>query len=222
MQTDLINLRSGNDANSRHSLGQQPAVDPYILPVMFGMLEIRDAVVKGSSFKFVLISRRSRHRAGTRYFSRGMDEYGNVSNYNETEQSVILNDSSSGPFGGYAGGDFTNGKVRESWGTEVQVLSYVQTRGSVPVFWGEMNTLHYTPKLQIRGIESAVRAAKQHFGQQITLYGDNYLVNLVNQKGRERGVKEAYERIVRILVSSSNEGSAADEKTDEKFHVDGA
>ena len=219
MQSDLINFRSGDGSNARQSLGQQPAVDPYILPVMFGMLEIRDAAIRGNAFKFVLISRRSRHRAGTRYFSRGMDENGNVSNYNETEQSVILNDSSSGPFGGYGGGDFTNGKVRESWGTEVQVLSYVQTRGSVPVFWGEMNTLHYTPKLQIRGVDSAVRAARQHFDQQIKLYGDNHLVNLVNQKGRERGVKEAYERIVRILVSSPNEGSIADERTDEKFHV---
>ena len=216
MQSDLINLRSGNKSASRHSLGQQPAVDPFILPVMFGMLEIRDAAIRGNSFKFVLISRRSRHRAGTRYFSRGMDENGNVSNYNETEQSLILNDSSSGPFGG---GDFTNGKVRASWGSEVQVLSYVQTRGSVPAYWGEMNTLQYTPKLQIRGVESAVRAAKQHFDEQINLYGDNYLVNLVNQKGRERAVKEAYEQIVRMLVSSPSEGFTSDDRTDEKFHV---
>ena len=219
IQTDLIDLRSGSGTSNRHSHGQQPAVDPYILPVMFGMLEVQNAAVKGHPFKFVLISRRSRHRAGTRYFSRGIDENGNVSNFNETEQAIILNDASPGPFGGFAAGDYGNGRVAGSSGKEIQVLSYVQTRGSVPVYWGEMNTLQYTPKLQIRGVESAVRAAKQHFDEQIRLYGDNYLVNLVNQKGRERQVKEAYEKVVRILASSTSEGAYSSDRTDEKIRI---
>lgn len=39
-------------------------------------------------FKFILISRRSWRRAGTRMFSRGIDSSGNVSNFVETEQIV--------------------------------------------------------------------------------------------------------------------------------------
>lgn len=39
-------------------------------------------------YNLTLISRRSRHRAGTRYKRRGVDEEGRVANYVETEQIV--------------------------------------------------------------------------------------------------------------------------------------
>ncbi|OBT87662.1 hypothetical protein VE02_02702 [Pseudogymnoascus sp. 03VT05] len=215
IQSDLIDFRS---AGSRQQIGQQPGADPFILPVIFGMLEISPTTVKGMPLTIALITRRSRHRAGTRYFSRGIDESGHVSNFNETEQIVIINESGAG-LGGFAGGGgMQNGKVGGSDGREVQVMSYVQTRGSIPVYWAEVNTLSYTPKLQVRGIESAVGAAKAHFDEQIRLYGDNYLVNLVNQKGREKRMKEAYEQVVKLLLSSPKESQQADEKTDEKLH----
>ena len=139
VHSDLIDFRT---SGTRHQQGQQPGVDPYILPVMFGMMEIITTRVKSTPLTMVLITRRSRHRAGTRYFSRGIDEQGHVSNFNETEQIIILNDSTSG-LGGFAGGGgMQNGKVGGSGGKEVQIMSYVQTRGSVPVFWAEVNTLH--------------------------------------------------------------------------------
>jgi hypothetical protein len=215
IQSDLIDLRIGKTRYGNH--GELPGVDPFILPVMFGMLEIRNTSVKGNPFTFVLITRRSRHRAGTRYFSRGIDENGHVANFNETEQALIMNDESSkGPVS-YAGDQgMQNGKLG---GREAQVLSYVQTRGSVPVYWAEVNTLHYTPKLQIRGVESAALAAKRHFDEQIDLYGENYLVNLVNQKGREKRVKDAYEQIVRILVSSPSQSVESGANSEKKFDV---
>lgn len=216
VQSDLIDFRI---SGTRQQTGQQPGIDPYILPVMFGMMEISSTRIKSTALTIVLITRRSRHRAGTRYFSRGIDEQGHVSNFNETEQIVILNDSTSGMGGFAGGGGMQNGKVGGSGGKEVQIMSYVQTRGSVPVYWAEVNTLHYTPRLQIRGVETAVSAAKAHFDEQIRLYGDNYLVNLVNQKGREVRVKEAYEQMIKLLVSSPKEGQQGDTITDEKFRV---
>lgn len=216
VQSDLIDFRT---SGSRQQHGQQSGVDPYILPVIFGMLEIRSASIKGTPVTIVLITRRSRHRAGTRYFSRGIDEEGNVSNFNETEQILILNDNAA-RMGGFAGGGgMQNGKVGGSDGREMQIMSYLQTRGSVPVYWAEINTLHYTPKLQVRGVETAVSAARAHFEEQIRIYGDNYLVNLVNQKGREKAIKEAYELMVKILVSSPLEGKEADQRTDERFRT---
>lgn len=216
VQSDLIDFRT---SGTRQQHGQQPGVDPYILPVMFGMLEICSTRIKSTPLTLVLITRRSRHRAGTRYFSRGIDEQGHVSNFNESEQIVILNDSTSGMGGFAGGGGMQNGKVGGSGGKEVQIMSYVQTRGSVPIYWAEVNTLHYTPKLQIRGVETAVSAAQAHFDEQIRLYGDNYLVNLVNQKGREVRVKEAYEQMIKLLVSSPRESGQSDSLSDEKFHV---
>lgn len=215
IQSDLIDFSLGEHDTSGIRYGPQSGVDPYILPVMFGMLRITPARIHSTSFTFALITRRSRHRAGARYFSRGIDEQGHVSNYNETEQIVILNDATGG-LSGFAGGQsMSNSKT----GQDLQVYSFVQTRGSVPVFWAEVNDLKYTPKLQIRGVETAVEAARKHFSEQIRLYGDNYMVNLVNQKGREERVKNAYEQLVRTLITSTAENTEADEKTPEKMHV---
>lgn len=218
IQSDLIDFSLGEHNTTSVRYGPQPGVDPYILPVIFGMLRITPAKVKSTTFTFALITRRSRHRAGTRYFSRGIDEQGNVSNYNETEQIVILNDAT-GSLSGFAGGQTITKEKPADLGQDPQVMSFVQTRGSVPVFWAEVNNLKYTPKLQVRGVETAVQAARKHFAEQIRLYGDNYLVNLVNQKGREERVKNAYEQLIRILVSSPNELTEADDESSEKLHV---
>ena len=219
IQSDFIDFANGAGSGSGLRGGQQTGADPFILPVMFGMLRIAQTRVKAIPLTFTLITRRSRHRAGTRYLTRGIDEQGHVANFNETEQIVILNDET-GDLGGFAGGGgMQNGKVGRGEGYDTQIMSYVQTRGSVPVYWGEVNSLKYVPDLQIRGVETAVEAARKHFDEQINLYGDNYLVNLVNQKGREDRVKKAYEQMVRILVSSPDEVTQADYVTEEKIHT---
>lgn len=176
---------------------------------MFGFLKISTMVLKSTPLTFVLVTRKSRHRAGTRYNTRGIDEAGHASNFNETEQIVIVGDST---VGGYDQATIGRGASENA-----QILSYVQTRGSVPVFWAEVNNLSYTPKLQIRGVDTAIEASRKHFDEQIDLYGDNYLVNLVNQKGREERVKAAYEQIVKLLVTSPVVSKQASEKTSERF-----
>lgn len=207
INTSMIDFRTGK-ASGRISSGAQPAIDPYILPVMYGMLRITNTSIKGNGLTFILITRRSRHRTGTRYMTRGIDEEGHVANFNETEQTIILNDVGSQGFNSKPVG-----------GSETQVLSYVQTRGSVPLYWAEINTLKYTPKLQIRSVESAVPAAKKHFDEQIKLYGENYMVNLVNQKGREQPVKEAYEKMVKLLQTNSDVEQESDRRTSEKAKI---
>jgi hypothetical protein len=187
---------------------------------MFGMLEIKNTSIKATPLTFIIISRRSRFRAGTRYFSRGIDEDGNVSNFNETEQAIILNDEASKSPISYTGDEGLHyDKLRATVGKEAQVLSYVQTRGSVPVFWSEVSNLHYVPELQIRGVDSALGAAQCHFDQQIEIYGDQYLVNLVKQKGREQRVKEAYEQVVQSLVSDPSISKSSDHRSPEKLNV---
>jgi hypothetical protein len=209
VQSDLIDLRLGRAPSRFGHARPQPAVDPYILPVMFGALQIVNTSVRGTPVVFCLASRRSRFRAGTRYLSRGIDEDGHVSNFNETEQAIIVNDDASrGPVSYTGDGGMQSEKLRAAVGREAQVLAYVQTRGSVPVYWAETSNLHYVPPLQIRGVDSAVPAAKRHFAEQVRTYGDNWLVNLVNQKGREVRVKEAYEQMVDHLVPRPRHNAA--------------
>lgn len=88
-----------------------------------------------------LISRRSRFRAGTRYFRRGIDRDGHVANFNETEQILLL-EGNSRPEPNY-----------------LAKFSFVQIRGSIPVFWSEINTLRYIPDLQVMDLPDTVRAS---------------------------------------------------------------
>lgn len=170
---DLIEYRKRtNDAN----------IDNYITPVIYGFLEIRQTAIKTKPFTFVLISRRSRHRAGTRYFTRGIDAQGNVANFNETEQLVLMDADSNSAI--------VDGQIQ---------LSYIQTRGSVPAYWAEVNDLKYKPRLRVFSQKDAAIAARLHFDQQLKFYGDQYCVNLVNQKGHELPVKRAFEDVVSQL-----------------------
>jgi len=118
LQTPLIDFRNQTVTNAQ--------VDAFILPLMFGFVHIQHTFANHKPLTMALISRRSRFRAGTRYFSRGIDGAGNVSNFNETEQLVLV-----------------PGSTKQTW------MGYVQTRGSIPVYWVEVNDLKYKPKLRV-------------------------------------------------------------------------
>ncbi|KIY51304.1 hypothetical protein FISHEDRAFT_64308 [Fistulina hepatica ATCC 64428] len=166
LQTRLIE-------SSKHDLS------PFILPVIYGTFDARPATLHGRHMALILISRRSRFRAGTRYFRRGLDHEGNVANFNETEQILI---SSLG---------LRDGSIK---------MSFVQIRGSVPVFWGEVNTLRYKPDLQLMDLPETPDIMRRHFQDITSRYGpDTVLVNLVNHKGHEMPVKDAYEKNVAIV-----------------------
>lgn len=109
-------------------------------------VDLKSATVNNRELLFFLISRRSRYRAGTRYFTRGIDINGCTANNNETEQIVLFDPLPA------------NGQIASSRGRVdgKEKLSYVQTRGSVPVFWAEVNNLRYKPDLQIMDIPETV------------------------------------------------------------------
>ncbi|GME73987.1 unnamed protein product [Ambrosiozyma monospora] len=146
----------------------------FVLPLIYGYAKFVRTSINLKPITFGLITRRSRFRAGTRYFRRGIDKDGNVANYNETEQLLVVHTPE---------GD--------------KVSSYLQTRGSVPVYWAEMNNLKYKPSLLIGPTDYS--ATKKHFEKTVQKYGVNYLVNLVNQSGYEKPVKLSYENAVTAL-----------------------
>ena len=154
--------------------------------------------------QLVLIGRRSRFRAGTRYFRRGIDLEGHVANFNETEQILLLE------------GHSTPAPISHDTNYTAK-LSFVQIRGSIPVFWSEINTLRYKPDLQVMDLPDTVSACfitatgansiwqanamRAHFAGLNKLYGNQTLVNLVKQKGHEKPVKDAYERYIDEVCS---------------------
>ena len=100
----------------------------YILPVVHGFIqqEVFDIKVKptpqqrwselliliwqGDALRTTLVSRRSRHRAGSRFYARGIDRANHVANFVETEQ--ILEQANN-------------------------IAGFVQARGSVPLIWNQ-------------------------------------------------------------------------------------
>jgi len=84
------------------------------MPIIHGAYNQRRIHDYGKTLNLVLVARRSRHFAGTRYLKRGVSEQGKVANDVEHEQ--ILHDESTG-------------------GSSGCFSSYMQVRGSVPVFW---------------------------------------------------------------------------------------
>ncbi|KAG8895156.1 hypothetical protein FRC00_007886, partial [Tulasnella sp. 408] len=182
----------------------QQDLSRFILPVIYGSFDLRPAHINRTPFLICLISRRSRYRAGTRYFARGLDAHGHVANYNETEQ-IILTDAS--PLDSIPPSHATanRGAVGGGFGAVVENrtrMSFVQTRGSAPIGFAEINTLRYVPDLVIMSTEEMSRSCKLHFQEQVGLYGKQLLVNLVNSKGREKAVKEEYERKVAELTKT--------------------
>jgi synaptojanin len=103
-----------------------------------------------------VISRLSSRRAGTRFNSRGIDDDGNVANFVETE--TIL------------------------WSPTGVCFSYVQIRGSVPIFWeSSTSLLPGQQKIQItRSAEATQPAFDKHFERLALAYGAVHIVNLLS------------------------------------------
>ncbi|XP_074089618.1 phosphatidylinositide phosphatase SAC2 isoform X2 [Macrotis lagotis] len=176
-------------------------VDFWIIPVIQGFVQIEELVVNYNEssddeksspetppqesscvddiyprFLVALISRRSRHRAGMRYKRRGVDKNGNVANYVETEQLIHVHN---------------------------HTLSFIQTRGSVPVFWSQVG-YRYNPRPRLdKNEKETVAYFSAHFEEQLKIYKKQVIINLVDQAGREKIIGDAYLKQV-LLFNNSN------------------
>ena len=151
--------------------------ESWILPVVQGYVEIKECgleveelEVLGESrlpsfYTICLVSRRARARAGTRYKRRGVDEFGKVANYVETEQLLLYHTYS---------------------------LSFVQTRGSIPVFWSQPGLKYRPPPRIDRGPEENKAAFANHFQEQVDLYGPVTCISLVERNGREKILSDTF------------------------------
>ena len=116
-----------------------------------------------------VISRLSSRRAGTRFNSRGVDDDGNVANFVETETIF--------------------------WSPSGVCFSYIQIRGSVPIFWESTSSLlPGQQKIQItRSPEATQPAFDKHFEALEHVYGAVHIVNLLSaSRAGEAELTERY------------------------------
>ncbi|KAI8086043.1 SacI homology domain-containing protein [Halteromyces radiatus] len=172
-------------------------IKAYTLPVIQGYISITSMIIDSKQLTFALISRRSHERAGTRYFSRGIDEDGHVSNYVETEQIVIYDTATD-----HSSSLINKTSLPLSTLNNKQIhLSFIQTRGSIPIFWGQIPNTRYVPQLWYAAHSSSknIPAAKKHFDDQLRIYGPNVLINLTNKTGYEQPLGDIYARTIQDL-----------------------
>lgn len=147
-----------------------------------------DARPTEKKFDITVISRRSTKRAGLRYLRRGIDDDGNVANNVESEQILSPADA--------------------TWDPAAKVYSFVQIRGSFPLFFTQSPySLKPAPVLQ-RSKDANYAALKKHFDRLRKQYGALQIVNLVEKHGVEAPIGRLYEENIKRL----NEEAATDSK----------
>lgn len=142
----------------------------WILPVIHGYFNQTKYSVFGRTVSLTLLSRRSRYFAGARFLKRGVTEDGKVANDVESEQ--ILHEVSAG-----------NKSFRN-------FSSFVQIRGSIPLFWSQDTTgMHPKPPIIVQRVDPYYNATILHFEDLFRRYSSPVvIVNLV--KAQEKKPRE--------------------------------
>eukprot|EP00562_Extubocellulus_spinifer_P002017 CAMPEP_0178474686 /NCGR_PEP_ID=MMETSP0696-20121128/2728_1 /TAXON_ID=265572 /ORGANISM="Extubocellulus spinifer, Strain CCMP396" /LENGTH=1086 /DNA_ID=CAMNT_0020101943 /DNA_START=333 /DNA_END=3593 /DNA_ORIENTATION=- len=143
----------------------------------------------------ILISRRSKFRAGTRFTRRGADGTGAVTNYAETEQICFVSEQGEG----------------RSKGDEPlqEVYSHVQTRGSIPIRWSSpADVKTYRPRVLIGTDPIAqAKALRNHLREQLSLYsiasGETSSTNATANHATQHPIKLSF---VNLIDKHSDQG----------------
>ncbi|KAI5457217.1 SacI homology domain-containing protein [Mariannaea sp. PMI_226] len=173
----------------------QPAMenlrDPYdwCRPIIHGYIDQAALSIYGRAAHITVIARRSRYFAGARFLKRGANDLGYVANDVETEQIVAESLTTSFHAPGpqlYCSPQYT---------------SYVQHRGSIPLYWTQDNT-GVTPKppIELNLVDPFYGAAALHFDNLFERYGAPiYVVNLIKAKERQPRESKLLEEYTRAI-----------------------
>ncbi|ODN00591.1 Synaptojanin-1 [Orchesella cincta] len=135
----------------------------WLLRITCGSVEIKTVYAGAKNVKTAVVSRLSCERAGTRFNVRGTNDDGHVANFVETEQMIM---------------------------TDNEISSFLQTRGSVPLFWEQPGVQVGSHKVRLsRGPEAACSALDKHLYLLRERYGKQAIVNLLgtNMVGSKEG-----------------------------------
>ena len=161
-------------------------------PIIHGYIDQAAISIYGRTAHITIIARRSRFFAGARFLKRGANDLGYVANDVETEQ--IVSESLTTSF------HLPGPKLFAS----PQYTSYVQHRGSIPLYWTQDNT-GVTPKppIELNLVDPFYTAAALHFDNLFERYGSPiYVLNLIKAKERtprESKLLEEYTNAINYL-----------------------
>uniref|UniRef100_A0A2K6N0W5 Synaptojanin-2 n=1 Tax=Rhinopithecus bieti TaxID=61621 RepID=A0A2K6N0W5_RHIBE len=142
----------------------------WLLKTICGVVTIRTVYASHKQAKACLISRVSCEHTGARFHTRGVNDDGHVSNFVETEQTIYMDDG---------------------------VSSFVQIRGSVPLFWEQPGLQVGSHHLRLhRGLEANAPAFDRHMVLLKEQYGQQVVVNLLGSRGGEEVLNRAFKKLL--------------------------
>ncbi|KAF9540908.1 phosphatidylinositol-3,5-bisphosphate 5-phosphatase [Mortierella hygrophila] len=162
-----------------NAFGAQTGIEnQWALPIMYGFVDQSKLSILGRNVYVTLIARRSCFFAGARFLKRGANDRGYVANDVETEQ--IVSEMSTTSF--YGAG---------SLDANPNHTSFVQHRGSIPLYWVQDGTnMSPKPPIELNVVDPYFSAAALHFDDMFKRYGAPCIVlNLI--KAKEKTPRES-------------------------------
>ncbi|XP_028295394.1 polyphosphoinositide phosphatase isoform X2 [Gouania willdenowi] len=143
----------------------------WLTYIIYGFCGQSKLLIFGRPVLITLIARRSSKFAGTRFLKRGANCEGDVANEVETEQ--IIHDASVMSF------------------TAGSYSSYVQVRGSVPLYWSQdISTMMPKPPIRLDQADPYAHVAALHFDQMLQRFGSPIIIlNLVKKREKRKHEK---------------------------------
>ncbi|CAD7942545.1 unnamed protein product [Amoebophrya sp. A120] len=163
-------------------------------------------VPSSASVRLLLIVRRSCRRVGTRYACRGMDDAGDVANFCELEQLAQLTRTAASLS---IAASTTPSATTAGAATLFTQYSFIQIRGSVPLFW-EQNAMGI-PELTREHPQFAKEGFRKHQEGLERMYGCVMYVNLLSDKkaGEQMLVDSLQEQVQEYLREVRHRDSRA-------------
>lgn len=194
-----------NDLQSRtfQKMLKDVSSDKWVIRLMHGYYEEMTVDLFSNVLSVHIISRRLIQAAGTRYNKRGLNDDGFAGNFVETEQVVTNLTLSS--------------KIKP------MVSSFVQVRGSVPMYWYQ-NAAYFITKPPIiinKEVDPDRISSRKHFSDLIGLYGKNiFCLNLMKSRllkksNNEEKLSEEFKTLVAKIRTSEKNFESIDYK-----HID--
>ncbi|CAD7923797.1 unnamed protein product, partial [Amoebophrya sp. A120] len=173
------------------SLGtpDRPEWRTFCLTICHGTFAQQILSSYSQQLEITLVSRRSTRFAGTRYRKRGMNAHGHCGNEVESEQILC------------------HPGIRS-------ILSFVQLRASVPLFWGQESTaMAFKPPIVYPKEDIDLQATRRHLGDLLSRYGSPLVVlNLMrNSAGTDEQtlsakMKTCLEKLAAEIVANDASG----------------
>ena len=153
----------------------------WVMPFVHGNVDFMNFEAQGHKITLLLIARRSRHYAGTRYLRRGINQEGRPANFVEIEQIMYehmpcFNDASP------------------------KMTSVVQIRGSIPFFWSQIpSAITVKPDIILdKSKDPNMISTRKHFGRLLQKYSHPlFCLNLTKRNNaREETVAREFRNFV--------------------------